>query len=108
MTVLVLSWPHHRPALNQAVVYGSSGRSEIISGFQLSAILPKPSPAEAAATSNPHRRQGAFPRVRSSEAFRRRPYTGSTACVGPASETLTEKKGSFKPTGSDGRTLEFV
>ena len=30
----------------------------------------------------------AFPRVPSSEAFGRRPYTGSTARAGPASETL--------------------
>ena len=47
----------------------------MISGFQLSAIFGKPSPAKVAAPPNPHRRPSAhhFPRVRSSEAFRRRP-----------------------------------
>ena len=66
---------HHGPVLNQAVEYGSSSQSAIISGFQLSAIFGKPSPAKAAASSNPHRGQAltAFPRVRSSKAFRRRP-----------------------------------
>jgi hypothetical protein len=41
----------------------------------LSAIFAKPSTATAAPTPNPHSRQAltAFPRVRSSEAFRRRP-----------------------------------
>ena len=47
---------HHRPVLDQAVEYGTSGQSAIISGFQLSAILGKPSLAKAAATPNPHRR----------------------------------------------------
>src|SRR6266478_4745080 len=50
---------HHGPVLNQAVEYGSSGQSAIISGFQLSAIFGKPSPAKAAAPSNPHRRPSA-------------------------------------------------
>jgi len=99
MTILVHSWRHpsagtsgswrrvrfipapasagsaSRTSLNQAVEYGSSSQSAIISGFQLSAIFGKPSPAKAAASSNPHRGQPltAFPRVRSSKAFRRRP-----------------------------------
>ena len=46
-----------------------------------SAILGKPSPSNAAAAPNPHRQSSAhpIPRVRSSEAFGRRPFTGSTS-----------------------------
>ena len=66
---------HHGPVLNQAVECGSSGQSAIISGCQLSVISGKAFPAKAAARPNPHSRPSAhrFPRVRSSEAFRRRP-----------------------------------
>jgi len=66
---------HHRLVFNHVVEDGSSGQSAIISGFRLSAIFGKPSPVKAGATPNPHRRQAviAFPRVRPSEAFRRRP-----------------------------------
>jgi hypothetical protein len=50
---------------------------------RLSALsnLPKPSAGNTAAATNPHRRSSvhAFPRVLSSEAFGRQPYTGSTA-----------------------------
>ena len=65
----------HGPVLNQAIEYRSNAQSAIISAFQLSAIFAKPSTATAAPTPNPHSRQAftAFPRVRSSEAFRRRP-----------------------------------
>ena len=64
----------HGPVLNQAIEYRSNAQSAIISAFQLSAIFAKPSTATAAPTPNPHSRQAftAFPRVRSSEAFRRR------------------------------------
>ena len=67
------------PVLNQAVEHGSGGQFTITSGFQLSAILRKPSPAKAAPALIPHRRQAntAWPRVRSSVAFVRRPsYRG--------------------------------
>jgi len=47
---------HLRLVLNHAVEHGSSGRSAIISGFQLSAIFTKPSAGNAAAATNPHRR----------------------------------------------------
>ena len=82
----------HGPVLNQAIEYRSNAQSAIISAFQLSAIFAKPSTATVAPTPNPHSRQAftAFPRVRSSEAFRRRPYTGSIARAGPASETLPD------------------
>ena len=82
----------HGPVLNQAIEYRSNAQSAIISAFQLSAIFAKPSTTTAAPTPNPHSRQAftAFPRVRSSEAFRRRPYTGSIARAGPASETLPD------------------
>jgi hypothetical protein len=65
----------HGPVLNQAIEYRSNAQSAIISAFQLSAIFAKPSTATATPTPNPHSRQAltAFPRVRSSEAFRRRP-----------------------------------
>ena len=65
----------HGPVLNQAIEYRSNAQSAIISAFQLSAIFAKPSTATVAPTPNPHSRQAftAFPRVRSSEAFRRRP-----------------------------------
>jgi hypothetical protein len=38
---------HHRPVLDQAVEYGTSGQSAIISGFQLSAILGKTIPRQS-------------------------------------------------------------
>src|SRR6266478_8348674 len=82
---------HHGPVLNQAVEYGSSGQSAIISGFQRSAIFGKPSPAKAAAPSNPHRRPSAhrFPARSFFGGFPApAPYAGSTARAGPASETL--------------------
>jgi hypothetical protein len=47
---------HHRPAPNQPVEYDASHQFAIISGLQLSAILTKPSPRNAAAATNPHRR----------------------------------------------------
>src|SRR6266478_7970929 len=84
---------HHRPVLNQAIEYGSSGQSAIISGFQLSAIFGKPSPAKAAAPSNPHRRPTAhcFPARSFFGGFPTpAPYTGSVARAGPASETFPE------------------
>jgi YVTN family beta-propeller protein len=46
---------HHPPVLDHAIEYGRSTQPTIISGFQLSAILGKPSPAKAAALSNLHR-----------------------------------------------------
>ena len=60
---------------HQAIEYRSNAQSAIISALQLSAIFAKPSTATAAPTPNPHSRRAltAFPRVRSSEAFRRRP-----------------------------------
>ena len=69
---------HHGPVLTQAIEHGSSGQSAIISGFHLSAISGKAFPAKPAAPPNPHRRPSAtaFPRVRSSEAFRLRPLYG--------------------------------
>jgi hypothetical protein len=53
----------------------SSGPSAIVSGFQLSAIFGKPSPPKPLPRQIPIDGQAltAFPRVRSSEAFRRRP-----------------------------------
>jgi hypothetical protein len=65
----------HALVLNQTIEYRSNAQSAIISAFQLSAIFAKPSTATAVPTPNPHSRQAltAFPRVRSSEAFRRRP-----------------------------------
>ena len=82
---------HHGPVLNQVVEYDSNGQSAIISGFQLSAIFGKPSPAKAAAPSNPHRRPNAH-RVPARSFFggfpKPAPYTGSIARVGPASETI--------------------
>jgi hypothetical protein len=60
---------------------------------------PRPSPVKAIPTTNRHRRQAltAFPRVRSSEAFERRPpHSGPTANAGPASETLPD----FRPFAS--------
>src|SRR5712671_4112074 len=67
----------HGPVLNQAIEYRSNAQSAIINAFQFSAIFAKPSTATAAPTPNPHSRQAftAFPRVRSSEAFRRRPLS---------------------------------
>jgi hypothetical protein len=47
---------HHGPVPNQAVEYRSNTQSAIISGFQLSEFLGKPSLAKAAPTSNLHRR----------------------------------------------------
>jgi hypothetical protein len=49
---------HHGPSLNQVAEYASGGRSAIISGLQLPAILRKSSPAKATAAPNPHRRSG--------------------------------------------------
>ena len=65
----------HEPVLHQAVEYGSSGQSAIISGFQLSASSEKHPPPKPLPRQIPIDRQAltAFPRVRSSEAFRRRP-----------------------------------
>ena len=83
----------HGPALNHTVEYGSNTQSAIISGFQLSAIFGKPSPAKAAAPPNLHRRPSAhcFP-ARSFFGGFRTPatFTGSTARARPPSETLTE------------------
>ena len=63
------------PDLNQTVECGSNPQSAIISGYQLLATFRKLSPAKAAAPPNLHsgRALTAFPRVRSSEAFGRRP-----------------------------------
>jgi hypothetical protein len=81
---------HPGPILNQVVEYGSSNQSAIISGFQLSAIFGKPFPAKAAAPSIPIEVKRsplsrAFVLRRLSNA---RPFTGSIARAGPASETL--------------------
>jgi hypothetical protein len=84
---------HHRPAVNPAVEYGSSGQSPIISGFQPLAILRKPSPAKAPAAPNPHRRPNPhdFPAGSFFGGFRTPAhFTGSTARDAPASETLHE------------------
>ena len=71
----------------------SNAQSAIISGFQLSAIFGKPSPAKAAAPPNLHRRPSAhcFP-ARSFFGGFRTPatFTGSTARARPPSETLTD------------------
>ena len=84
---------HHEPVLYQAVEYGSSGQSAIISGFQLSAIFGTPPLAKAAAPPNPHRRPSAhrFPARSFFGGFPTpAPYTVSIARAGPASETLHE------------------
>src|SRR4051812_26066113 len=62
----------------------------ITSSIPLSALRPISCLAGAAARQNPHRRQTTrrFPRVRSSEAFGRRPLHWPINRVRPASETL--------------------
>jgi hypothetical protein len=102
---------HHGPVLNQAVECGSSGQSAIISGCQLSVISGKAFPAKAAARPNPHSRPSAhrFPRVRSSEAFRRRPLYWVTrsrraGIRNPSrkrSHDRTSGSGSFDPSRSE-------
>src|SRR5262249_24985911 len=76
---------------NQTVEYKSNAQSVIISGFQLSAILRKTSPAKAADPPNPHRQPTAH-RLPAGSFFggfpTPAPYTGSIARAGPASETL--------------------
>src|SRR4051794_26403451 len=64
----------------------------ITSSIPLSALRPISCLAGAAARQNPHRRKTTrrFPRVRSSEAFGRRPLHRPINHVGPASETLHE------------------
>ena len=71
---------------------------------------PKPSPGNAAAAPNPHRRPTAhrLPRVPSSEAFGRRPYSPyarSTARARPASETLPDFGHSRAAMESRGRAI---
>ena len=51
---------HHRPVPNQPVEDDASRQFAIISGFQLSAILTKPSAGNAAAATNPHRRSSVY------------------------------------------------
>ena len=95
---------HHRPVVNPAVEYGSSGQSLIISGFQPLAILRKPSPAKPPAAPNPHRRPNAhrFPAGSFFGGFRTpAPLPGSTARAGPASETLHETSRSVFPPTSE-------
>src|SRR4051794_15288998 len=62
-------------ALNQAVGCSGGGQFAITSSISLSALRPKSCLAEAALRQNPHKRQTTrrCPRVRSSEAFGRRP-----------------------------------
>src|SRR5262249_24840456 len=90
----------HRSVLNQTVEYKSNAQSVIISGFQLSAILRKTSPAKAADPPNPHRQPTAH-RLPAGSFFGGFPtpahYTGSIARAGPASETLHESGPSLKP-----------
>jgi hypothetical protein len=84
---------HHRPVVNPAVEYGSSGQSPIISGFQPLAILRKPSPAKAPAAPNPHRRPNAhrFPAGSFFGGFRTPAlYPVDRSRRAPASETLYE------------------
>ena len=83
---------HLEFALNQALGCSGGGQFAITSSIPLSALRPISCLAEAAARQNPHRRQTTrrFPRVRSSEAFGRRPLHPPINHVGPASETLHE------------------
>src|SRR5712671_2528999 len=70
----------------------ADSRIGIIGGFQLSAILRKPSPGNAAAEPNPHRRPTAhrLPAGSFFGGFRTpAPHSASTAHARPASETLT-------------------
>ena len=83
----------HRPLLDQTVECKSNAQSAIITGFQLSAILEKASPAKAAAPPNSHRRPSVY-RFPAGSFFggfpTPAPDTGSIARAGPASETLHE------------------
>ena len=79
--------------LNHTVEHSSSGQSAIISGLQPVAILRKPSPAKAAAPSNPHRPPSAhrFPARSFFGGFPTpAPILGSIARARTASEPLTE------------------
>ena len=77
-------------AFIQTVGCSGGGQFAITSSVPLSALRPKSCLAEAAVRQNPHKRQTTrrFPRVRSSEAFRRRPLHWPINRVRPASETL--------------------
>ena len=95
----------HRPALNQAVEYGSSGQSAIISGLQPSAM---PSENHTPATLLPSQipidgqLPTGFPRVPSSEAFGRRPlhYRVDRSCQ--AGIRNPSRKRPFRPTSGTG------
>jgi len=89
---LQASAEHYGPVLNHPAEHRGTAQSAILGGLPLSAICAKPSSARAAVRPNPHRPPTPlrFPRVRSSEAFGRRPLSVSTALTGPASETLTD------------------
>jgi hypothetical protein len=91
---LQASAEHYGPVLNHPVEHRGIAQSAIFGGLPLSAICAKPSAATAAARPNPHRppTPHRFPRVRSSEAFGRRPLSVSAALTGPASETLTDPR----------------
>ena len=103
---LQASAEHYGPVLNHPAEHRGTAQSAIFGGPPLSAICAKPSSARAAVRPNPHRPPTplAFPRVRSSEAFGRRPLSVSTALTGPASETLTDCGRSPRIVGSDSST----